>query len=551
MPLHGDRQPADDDRRLDELAKMHRPRRWPRRILILANVCVFAVIALIASGYAYVDWQAGRVTRLSVAHLISPGHSVQSSKAAPGASNAGPPETFLLVGSDTRSLGAGSNAAFGNTATVQGQRSDSVILARVVPATASIALLSIPRDLVVPIPGMGTQRINAAFNSGNPSLLIQTIEQNFGIDINHYLEANFATFEQLADAIGGVEVWFPAPAKDVNSDFGAVKGCVNLKGAEALAFVRSREYEYQIDGVWHYQYVPESDLARIQRQQAFIKLAIKKAESLAPTNPIALDELISSVTKNLTVDSSFSTSDMIRLATTMRHANPSAIPNWTYPTANIPGTGELQGVGAADQQMVQQFLNYGEPKSSTSSTSSAPSTTVPSIAASSITVDVLNGSGVGGQASAAASALRSAGFNVGTIGDATSFGQQTTLIQYGSGGLSAAQKLQSEIGGGATLQSSASVSGDTVILVTGNSYSGIGGSGSEASGSGGSGSGASGSGGSGSGGSASTTPSTSSAPTSSTTVPLSQVPADSSTYYNGHYIPPGLQPGEIPQTCGN
>ena len=70
--------------------------------------------------------------------------------------------------------------------------------------------------------------------------------------------------------------------------------------------MRSREYQYYLDGSWQYQLVPESDLARIQRQQDFIKLAIKKAERVAPTNPMALNSVVGGITGSLTVDDEFS-----------------------------------------------------------------------------------------------------------------------------------------------------------------------------------------------------------------------------------------------------
>ena len=99
-----------------------------------------------------------------------------------------------------------------------------------------------------------------------------------------------------------------------------------------MAFVRSREYQYYLDGQWQYQLFPESDLARIQRQQAFVKALARKAKQVAPTNPIALNDIIAGVTKNLAVDSSFSNSLLLSLAQDFRSANLSTIPSYTYPT---------------------------------------------------------------------------------------------------------------------------------------------------------------------------------------------------------------------------
>ena len=91
----------------------------------------------------------------------------------------------------------------------------------------------------MPIAGMGTTRINAAFNSG-PDLLVKTVEQDLGIDVNHFVVVNFDTFTQIADSIGGVYQYFPAPARDLYSGLTVLHpGCVLLKGGAALSFVRS------------------------------------------------------------------------------------------------------------------------------------------------------------------------------------------------------------------------------------------------------------------------------------------------------------------------
>jgi LCP family protein required for cell wall assembly len=337
-------------------------------MLIVANIVVLAMLALGASAYGYVQWRLGQVNRIAVKGLT----------AVP---DSGAPITVLAVGSDTRNLGKGASAIFGNTDSVTGQRSDTIMLVRIVPATSSVAIMSIPRDLLVPIAGVGTTRINSAFDSG-PDLLVSTIQQDFGIDINHFMVVNFYSFTQIANSIGGVYQYFPTPARDLYSDLSVPKaGCVLLKGSQALAFVRSREYQYYLDGTWQYQLVPESDLARIQRQQDFIKLAIKKAEQVAPTNPVALNGVIAGVAGSLTVDNSFSSSQLINLASVLRHADAAGIPEWTYPTVNsseVPGA--LDPVPSEDQQMVQQFLSYGLPAATAGGAATTTSTAVTSSA---------------------------------------------------------------------------------------------------------------------------------------------------------------------------
>lgn len=344
-------------------------RRWPRRALIGVNILVLVMLVVAGSAYAYVRLTLGKISHVVV-------HGLKYT--APSS-----PMTILAVGSDTRSLGSGDSAAFGSSSQVSGQRSDTIMLIRVVPASHSIAIMSVPRDLLVPVAGYGTTRINAAFNNG-PDLLVSTIEQDLGIPVNHFMVVNFYSFTRIADAIGGVYQYFPTPARDLNSGLTVTSpGCVLLKGANALGFVRSREYQYYLNGSWQYQMSPESDLARIQRQQDFVKLAIKKAEHVV--NPLAINSVLSGIAGSLTVDNNFSTSMMLGLAETFRHANVAGIPNWTYPTVNsVDVPGALDPVASEDQAMVQQFLDYGLPANSanpaTPGSSATPGTTSSSAA---------------------------------------------------------------------------------------------------------------------------------------------------------------------------
>jgi LCP family protein required for cell wall assembly len=414
-------------------------------VLIGANIVVLAMLALGVSAYGYVQWRLGQVNRVMV-HGLTP------------APKPGSPITVLAVGSDTRNLGTGASAIFGSAESVSGQRSDTIMLVRIVPATSSVAILSIPRDLLLPVAGIGTARVNAAFNSG-PDLLVSTIEQDLGIDLNHFMVVSFYSFTQISDAIGGVYQYFPTPARDLYSDLSVPQaGCVLLKGSQALAFVRSREYQYYLDGSWQYQLVPESDLARIQRQQDFVKLAIKRAEQVAPTNPVALNGVIAGIAGSLTVDDNFSSSQLLSLASVLRHANAAGIPEWTYPTVNsteVPGA--LDPVLSADQQMVQQFLSYGLP----------PAKTAPGTAATTAT--------------AAVSSTAAVSMNPADGPTAPAEAVLTALLEAGA----------EATGTEATGASSG-------VLAT---------------------------------------------------TPPSQVAPDTSSFYDGQYIPPGLQPGQVPGKC--
>jgi LCP family protein required for cell wall assembly len=448
---------------------------------------------------------------------------------------------MLVVGSDSRALKGGDCSEAGAESGQNGQRSDSIVLVRVIPKTKQLALLSIPRDTLEPIPGYGTTRINAAFNSGNPNLLIQVLSSDFGIEVNHFAEFNFQTFCDVAQAIGGVEQYFPAPGRDYNSGFGAPQGCVNLNGGLALAFVRSREYQYYLNGEWHYQLYPESDLARIQRQQAFIKAAVKKAEQVAPTNPLTLNSLIAGITSNLTLDSQFPNSLIFSLAKDYHSADLSNIPQYTLPTVNSTSQpGALDAQPAADQVTIQTWLDAGvvpPPASTTTTASTAAPTTV--VNPAQVAIEVANGSGTSGQAGQAQAALTSLGYTASLAYDSVGYDHATSVIDYAPDSLTAATQLQHQLVGGALLQEDSALASTNynLELITGQTYSGVTGVSSSSGGS-----------------------TTSSAPTSSTTstteppspafVGTSTIDPDSSSTYLGQYIPPGRVTGQVIPNCG-
>jgi LCP family protein required for cell wall assembly len=200
--------------------------------------------------------------------------------------------TFLVLGSDSREgLTKKQQRALGTNARLAGgQRADTIIVVQVDPQKDRTVVLSIPRDLRVPIPGHGVNKINTAFGRG-PDVMVHTVEKLTGLHINHYVEVNFIGFERLVDALGGIPVCIDRPMKDRLSRLNLPRaGCYNLHGATALAFVRARHIEGDA--------IP--DFSRISRQQTFMRALIEKALSIGSV--FHLPELIRAVQRNLIVD---------------------------------------------------------------------------------------------------------------------------------------------------------------------------------------------------------------------------------------------------------
>jgi LCP family protein required for cell wall assembly len=209
------------------------------------------------------------------------------------ANDDGPAENYLVVGSDSRDVvdeDAEDAGLFLNGATGEGGRSDTIMILRRDPEHGA-SLLSIPRDLWVPIAGTGDDgKINWAY-IGGPRRLAETITQALGIPIHHYVEVDFAGFQRLVDEIGGVEICVEYATQDRNSGLALNPGCQTLDGHMALAYARSRRYQEFRDGEWRdEQGAP--DLNRIARQQHFLRSAASAVMEEVNSNPFRLGDLI-------------------------------------------------------------------------------------------------------------------------------------------------------------------------------------------------------------------------------------------------------------------
>ena len=195
-------------------------------------------------------------------------------------------------------------------------------------------------------------RINASFDGGANDL-VQTIEANFGIPINHVMQVDFGGLEGAVNAIGGIYLDFPYPAKDAYSGLDiTTPGCQLLNGTQALAVARSRHYEYYEDGYW--QYDGTSDFGRIQRQDVFLRALIAQAKT--KYNPLTINALIGSIPQGIVIDDQLSLSDLIGLAEDFHSVNPDSIQTQTLPTISDGYVSPWGDVLFVDQPAAQQML---------------------------------------------------------------------------------------------------------------------------------------------------------------------------------------------------
>ncbi|MHB8330038.1 MAG: LCP family protein, partial [Acidimicrobiales bacterium] len=331
-------------------------RRRPRseRILRFALVLVGVILVIAGAGYGYVRYRWGQVKTLACATCT--------------AVVDGQPFNVLLVGSDSRAGNSGAAAqSFGSAAQVAGQRSDTIKILHVDPATGTARLLSVPRDTYVEMSDIpsstglsGAQKINTAFNGG-AGPLIATIQNTFGIKISHFVEVDFQGLTNAVNTVGGIYLDFPYPVRDNdngNNNSGlkiTSAGCQQLNGTMTLALARSRYYQYFAHGYWHSD--PTSDIGRIERQNIIIQAIVSRARS--SSNPLTLNAFLGAIVHDVTVDQNMSFGAMLSLALKYHAFSPSSLQSSTLPTG--PGFSAAAGDVETVQQpaletMLTQFL---------------------------------------------------------------------------------------------------------------------------------------------------------------------------------------------------
>ncbi|MET9733026.1 LCP family protein [Streptomyces sp. NPDC006458] len=269
-----------------------RRRRWVRGTAIGVTVVVVGAAAAGAVLYAKLD---GNITPDEAAAAELARYEKERPTAlVKGARN------LLLIGSDSRA-GSG-NRKYGRDSGTE--RSDTTILLHLSADRRSATAVSLPRDLMVDVPGCrkpdGTRTepmfamFNYAFETGGSACTIRTVEKLTGIRIDHHIVVDFSGFKKMVDAVDGVEICLTKPIRDKAAKLRLPAGRVRLNGEQALGYVRARK-----------SIGNGSDTDRMDRQQRFLGALVSKVRSNdVLLNPVKLYPVLDAATSSLTTDPS-------------------------------------------------------------------------------------------------------------------------------------------------------------------------------------------------------------------------------------------------------
>jgi len=274
-------------------------KRFPRPVRYIRNVVLAYLVFYVVLGF----------------------HAAGSLDKVPAAANVAMADTagtnWLLVGSDSREGLTKAERKQLHTGKDGGsQRTDTIMLIHIDDSGKS-TLVSLPRDSYITIPAHialdGSKvkdrrnKINTAYGKGGAPLVVETVERNTGLHIDHYMEVGFKGIRDITNAVGGVNMCVPADVKDKNSGLNLSAGCQELDGRNALAYVRMRYAD------------PKGDLGRVERQQQFLSSVMKKVATPAVIlNPLSMWKLVDAGTSSVNVGDSDSIRNIVDLALAMR-----------------------------------------------------------------------------------------------------------------------------------------------------------------------------------------------------------------------------------------
>jgi len=387
-----------------------RKARQQRAVMMVFGAISALVLLVSGSAWVLTSYVSGGLGRLDAGTAGTP--------------SAGP-VNILVAGIDVRAGLTPHQEAELHVGHAVSTNSDTLMVVHIAANHRSVRIVSLPRDSWVAIPGHGMNKINAAFGIGGPKLMVRTVEQDTGLTINDYIEVNFLGFVKVIDALGGVNICLPFAVDDLDSGLHMSAGMHHVGGITALEFARDR-HSFAL-----------SDLARISDQQQLLSSLLSKAVSSGTlANPVKLARFLSSATAAITVDSGL---NVDRLANQLRGIRPGGVAFTTVPLANLnyqTPTGQsavLWNSSAASSLFAQ--LKNDQPLAKAAPRHAA-------LRRRQVSVDVYNGTLMGGLSALTGSELASLHFHVHASGLTwKNQGIPQTVIAYPAGEKAAARLI--------------------------------------------------------------------------------------------------------------
>lgn len=417
-----------------------------------------------------------------------------------------PGQTILLVGSDARvdadgnPLDAEALQQVSTELTEGGTSTDTMMMIHIPAGGGKATAVSIPRDVWISSPPQGPSDSNAttlvdydpnkinsyygsakfftqerlvsegvsdkptiereSSNAGR-KMLISVLEKFTGLHIDNYAEVNLYGFYLLSNALGGVPVCLINAVNDPFSGAVFPAGPQEVQGSEALSFVRQRHG------------LPNGDLDRVRRQQAFLSGAISKVLSVGTlTDPRKLSDLISAANQSIVLSQGF---NLLDLASQMASISSGNINFVTLPTHGAETTTSKDALHVEVPEVQALFLQIqqSDPALGTSAVESPVTAAPASVDPVSVIVDVQNGTVTSGMAKSVSDEVAAIGYTRGQIADfpGVSEGnvQSATTIRYSDGGAEAAAQVHAGLGYG-QLQEDATVAAAHVLIVVGTDH---------------------------------------------------------------------------------
>lgn len=477
----------------------------PTALKVVVAVVSVLVLLVSGTGWATIGRLGGDLASVGDLALGSGAKGFKQGQGADGAID------ILLVGSDSRTDAQGNALSEAELAALHAgvsageENTDTIMVIRIPNDGSKATAISLPRDTYIKDAQFGNMKINGVFAShkgakvdemmaeneadraeqqaaghsdpkpkytdaeieaagtqAGRAALLNEVHELSGVEIDHYAEVGLLGFVLLTEAVGGVDVCLNAPVDDEMSGAKFPAGRQTLQGAQALAFVRQR-YE-----------LPRGDLDRIVRQQAFMASLVNKTLSSGTlTSPNKLNAIANAVERSVVIDKDW---DIMGLATQMGNLAGGNVTFTTIPVTSIDGVGDYgESIVTIDPAQVHKFF---EDLAKTEETSAAPAPETQSTDGPSaepvdpnLGVHVLNAGTKAGLASTVSSWLTSEGYTVVETANAQPGIYDSSQIVAADPEDPRAKALSEKLGG-LPITANAGLDAQTIIVVTGEEYSG-------------------------------------------------------------------------------